>query len=91
MNTDRRRHPRIPMEVEVELHVPAEALRVVRTRDLSGSGVLLLMPAEGRPAIGARVQVRVVGALGDGDAPPLVPATVVRDLPEGVAVAFEGC
>lgn len=89
MNSERRRHPRIPMEVEVELHCPDEPVRVVRTRDLSGGGVMLLMPAEERPQPDARVHVRVVGTLGDeGETPPLVAGRVVRHLPEGVAVEF---
>jgi c-di-GMP-binding flagellar brake protein YcgR len=89
MNADRRRHPRIPMEVEVEFHCPGGEMRVVRTRDLSGGGVLLVISETERPPLGAQVQVRVVGTLGDeGETPPLVAGRVVRHLPEGVAVEF---
>lgn len=89
MDPERRRHPRIPMEVEVELYLPGESVRVVHTQDLSGSGVLLIMPEDDRPAVGVAVEVRVVGTLGDAnETPPLVCGRVVRHLPEGVAVEF---
>ena len=89
MHSERRRHPRIPMEVDVELYCPGEQMRIVRTQDLSGGGVLLLFSADDRPALDTQVQVRVVGTLGDeGEAPPLVEGRVVRHLPEGVAVEF---
>ena len=89
MHSDRRRHPRIPMEVEVELYCTGEEMRIVRTQDLSGGGVLLLLREEDRPAPGTQVQVRVVGTLGDeGEQPPLVEGRVVRHLPEGIAVEF---
>ncbi|HSP01589.1 MAG TPA: PilZ domain-containing protein [Thioalkalivibrio sp.] len=90
MNSERRRHPRLPMEVEVELHVPGEPMRVTRTQDLSGSGVLLLLAKEECPAPGTQVQIRVVGSIGEGEEPPLVPARIVRHVGEGVAVEFEG-
>jgi hypothetical protein len=89
MDSDRRRHPRIPMEVEVEVHVEGEPLRVGHTMDLSGGGLLVILPESECPPPGTSIQVRVVGALGDGEEPPLVPGRVVRHMGDGVAVEFD--
>lgn len=86
--SDRRQFPRLPVEVEVELHQPGQPVRVARTEDLSGGGVMLILNGHGRPEIGTRVHVRVSGLLGEGETPPLVAATVVRHAEEGVAVRF---
>ncbi|NEX21183.1 PilZ domain-containing protein [Thiorhodococcus mannitoliphagus] len=88
--SDRRQHQRLPMEVEVELHQEGEPVRIVRTEDLSQGGVLLVLNGHARPAVGSRVQVRVCGLLGGGEAPPMVEATVVRHIEAGVAVQFMG-
>jgi hypothetical protein len=78
------------MEVEVELYRPGRPSCVVRTEDLSNGGVLLILDGEERPAVGDRVQVRVAGFLGGGEAAPLVDATVVRHAEGGVAIQFTG-
>ncbi|NEV60479.1 PilZ domain-containing protein [Thiorhodococcus minor] len=89
-DSDRRQHPRLPMEVEVELHEAGEPVRIAHTGDLSQGGVLLVLNGHPKPEIGTRVQVRVCGLLGGGEEPPLVEAIVVREIQEGVAVQFTG-
>ena len=88
MDSDRRRHPRLPMAVEVELHCPGQPVRVVWTDDLSCGGVSLVLSQIERPPLGTRVQVRVVGMLGEGEIPPLVDGLVVRHVGEGMAIQF---
>lgn len=85
---DRRRYPRLPLELELELHLPGQPVRKVRSEDLSHGGVLLILGREERPALGAKVMVRVSDALGGGDPAPLVEALVVRHAEDGVAVQF---
>jgi len=85
---DRRLHPRLPFEVEVELHRPDLPVCVVRTEDLSNGGVLLILEDADWPPVGSRVQVRVSGPLGGDESAPLVEALVVRHAVEGVAVCF---
>ncbi|MBK1717767.1 pilus assembly protein PilZ [Thiocystis violacea] len=87
--SDRRLHPRLPFEVEVELYRPDCPTCVVRTEDLSNGGVLLLLEATDRPAIGTQVRVRVSIPLGGDDGAPLVDATVVRHTDDGVAIRFD--
>ena len=88
MDSDKRRHRRLPLEVEVELHRAGQPMRVVQTEDLSIGGVLLLLDDADRPPLGTLVQVRVVGTLGEGETPPMVDARVVRHAPAGVAIQF---
>lgn len=88
MDSDQRRHRRVPMEIDVELHRAGHPVCVVRTEDLSLSGVLLVLGGIEQPPLGSLVQLRVVGTLGDGETPPLVDALVVRHVLTGVAVQF---
>ncbi|MGM0676821.1 PilZ domain-containing protein [Ectothiorhodospira marina] len=88
MESDRRQHPRLPVEVAVELFREGQPARRVQTRDLSGNGVLLLISGEDAPVVGERIQVRVEGTLGDGEAPPVVHGRVVRVSDREVAVEF---
>ncbi len=85
--SDRRLHPRLPLEVEVELYRSGVPMCLARTEDLSHGGVMLLLEEPDRPAIGTMVQVRVCGFVG-GECPPMVKAAVVRHTVEGVAVRF---
>lgn len=85
---DRRRHPRLPMSVEVELYRPGQPTLAIETEDLSGGGVFLVMDAADRPSLGERVRLRLVGTLGAGETPPIVDAVVVRHSEKGVAVEF---
>jgi hypothetical protein len=88
MDADRRQYPRFPVTIEVELYRPGRPMQVVRTEDLSSGGVRLILDDDDRPPLGAKVRVRVVGTLGEGESPPLVEALVVRHASDGVAVKF---
>ncbi|NKN33497.1 PilZ domain-containing protein [Marichromatium bheemlicum] len=90
MGSDRRRHPRLPMQVEVDLFRPGHPVRRVWTNDLSGGGVMILIDDVDRPPVGTWVQLQVAGTLGSGETPPLVEAQVVRHLADGVALSFSG-
>lgn len=86
---DRRAYPRIPMEIDVEVHCPNSPVQVLRTADLSHAGLLLVMDSPDRPPVGSQVKIQAVGHLGNGERPPLVEAWVVRHVDEGFAVLFE--
>lgn len=89
-NNEKRQHPRLPVEVEVELYRSDRSMCLVWTDDLSNGGVSLTMNGHGDwPPIGARVQIRVSGPLGGDDEPPLVDAIVVRHTEAGIAVRFD--
>ncbi|ADC62502.1 PilZ domain-containing protein [Allochromatium vinosum] len=89
-NNEKRQHPRLPVEVEVELHRSGRSMCLVWTDDLSNGGVSLMMNGHGDwPPIGARVQIRVSCPLGGDDESPLVDAIVVRHTEAGIAVRFD--
>lgn len=89
-NNEKRQHPRLPVEVEVELYRSGQSMCLVWTEDLSNGGVMLTMNGHGDwPPVGSRVQIRVSGLLGGGDEAPLVDAIVVRHTDAGIAVQFE--
>jgi hypothetical protein len=78
----------MPMEVKVARHCPGEPVRVLRTPDLSGGGLLLVIPREYRPPLDMAVEVPVIGTLGaQGEIPPLLRRQVVRQPAEGVTVS----
>jgi hypothetical protein len=89
-NNEKRQHPRLPVEVEVELHRSNRSMCLVWTDDLSSGGVLLTMNGHGDwPPVGSRVQIRVSGPLGGDEEAPLVDAIVVRHTAAGIAVQFD--
>jgi hypothetical protein len=87
---ENRRHERYPISVEVEVMIPGfwrDRRRMLRTRDMSDSGVFLECEAKSCPPVGAEIQVRVIGS-SDGEALPRVRARVVRVSSDGMAVTF---
>jgi hypothetical protein len=84
---NKRRHERFPLTVEVELVDSATGKSVVQTKDLSDGGLFLRLGAKPWPSIGSVVTVRV-NETGDGAAPPLLRARVVRVTAEGIGLEF---
>lgn len=84
---ERRRHPRLPFTVGVEIYGLEGGRRLVETRDVGHGGVLLGIPGD-PPPVGSEITLRVAGDLGEGVEPPLVRARIARVSSEGVAVEF---
>ncbi|MGM0553962.1 MAG: PilZ domain-containing protein [Pseudomonadota bacterium] len=97
MTGERRRHPRIPMTVEVEAQCENGGKVTLTTNDISGGGAFLRWENVDAPGVGSLMQLgtddelmlQVFGILGDGDAPPRVRAQVIRVMEDGIAVRFE--
>lgn len=88
MSRDQRRHPRINIQVEVELIVPELGALTLQSGNLSNSGLFLCADQSMPLQIGSEVCVRLKEALGDGE-PPLVKARVVRIEEQGIGIQFE--
>jgi len=86
--SERRRHLRIGLVVEIELTLPGQKKVIVRTRNISDGGLFLVLDDIEMPPIGTEVQVRLKNQLGDGEEPPINRATVVRHEPHGIGLAF---
>jgi len=89
---ENRRFERYPIEVEVEVVVPAalrDQKRVMRTRDMSNGGLFISTDGAPLPPMGSELRVRVIQNQQGGDPMPVVRARVVRVSAEGMAVAFQ--
>jgi len=87
---ENRRDERFPITVEVEVLIPGfwkKRKRILRTIDMSNSGVFLECDEKSCPPVGTKLEVRISGTVG-GEAPPLVQAKVVRVTRNGMAVVF---
>lgn len=87
---ENRRDERYPITVEVEVMIPGfwkKRKRILRTLDMSNSGVFLECSDQSCPPVGTELEVRISGPVG-GEAPPVVRARVVRVTGDGMAVVF---
>jgi len=86
--SERRTNPRTNLEVSVEVTWPDGEVDLVRTLDLSSSGLFLLLAEDKRPPIGTKLWVRISGALPDGEKPPMTRVEVRRITDQGVGTCF---
>jgi len=90
MSDERRASYRIPVPLAVTLTWPEHGEYACETVDVSDTGVLLKGDdATPRPPVGTRVTICLSNPLGNGDAPPVLSAEVVRSDASGVALAFK--
>jgi hypothetical protein len=88
MSREQRRHPRINLQIEVELITPDLGSLTLQSGNLSNSGLFLCVEQSIPLQVGSEVCVRLKQALGDGE-PPLVKARVVRVEEQGIGLQFD--
>jgi len=89
VSEDKRKHPRRTAHLEVELSFPSGEKKVVRTRDVSESGVFLVLDKLRRPVIGEVVTVLLNNSeQNTGEVFPSCDAVVVRQEEGGIGLAF---
>ncbi len=91
MSKEKRKFPRQTLHVEVELGFPSGEKQVVRTRDVSESGVFLVLDKLRRPVIGEVVTVKLTSDDSKKIPENLFPssdAVVVRQEEGGIGLAF---
>ncbi|BFM17678.1 hypothetical protein R50073_38610 [Maricurvus nonylphenolicus] len=85
--TDNKRHsPRTPMVTRIRITNPQVGEVITKTRDISDSGVFVVMEGSDVPPIGTVVEGQVLGLPG-GEA-PIVTMEVVRVEPGGIGLKF---
>ena len=87
---ENRRDERYPITVEVEVMIPGfwkKRKRILRTRDMSNSGVFPECDGQPCPPVGTDLEVRISGPVG-GEESPVVRARVVHVTQDGMAVVF---
>ncbi len=82
---NRRRHPRIPMTVRVKVTHPAIGEKIVKTRNISDSGLFILVEPTEMPPIGEIVIGQVQGMIDD---PPSLEMEIVRTEKDGIGLRF---
>jgi len=88
MSREQRRHPRINLQIEVELITPDLGSLTLQSSNLSNSGLFLCVEQSIPLQVGSEVCVRLKQALGDGES-PLVKARVVRIEEQGIGLQFD--
>ena len=82
---NRRHSDRIPMKVQVKLAHASFGERMAYTRDISDSGLFLLVEVKGLPDIGTIIDGQVIGM---SETPPVVPLEIIRYEKEGFGAKF---
>lgn len=81
------RAERLPASFKVEASWAGET-HVYTTRNISDTGIFLVIDSGPRPALGSTVEVRLQGNLGCGEEPPTLPMQVVRLEHAGIGLRF---
>lgn len=84
--SNRRRHPRIPMTVKVKISHPSIGEKIVNTKNISDSGLFIVVEPTEIPPIGEIVMGQVQGMVDD---PPSLPMKIVRVEKDGVGLQFD--
>lgn len=80
-----RKHPRYPLSVDVKISHPDIGEKMVKTRNISDSGVFILVEPTAMPPIGEVVQGQVQG---EHDDMPVVKMKIVRMEDDGLGLQF---
>ena len=82
---NKREHPRYPLSVDVKISHPDIGEKMVKTRNISDSGLFILVEPTAMPPIGEVVQGQVQG---EHDDMPVVKMKIVRMEDDGLGLRF---
>lgn len=82
---NKREHERIPLSVDVKISHPDIGEKLVKTKNISDSGLFILVEPTSMPPIGEIVQGQVQGVVDD---PPVVKMKIVRMEDDGLGLQF---
>ncbi|MDX2504190.1 MAG: PilZ domain-containing protein [Gammaproteobacteria bacterium] len=85
--TDKRKSERYPFTTDVKISHPDIGEKIVKTKDISDSGVFILVEPTVMPPIGEIVQGQVQG---EHDDMPVVKMKIVRMEDDGLGLQFIG-
>ncbi len=83
---NRRQHPRLPMTVDVKISHPDIGEKSVKTKNISDSGLFILVEPTKMLPIGTVVDGQIQGMLEDA---PIVKMTIVRVEADGIGLQFK--
>lgn len=82
---NKREHPRYPLSVDVKISHPDIGEKMVKTRNISDSGLFILVEPTAMPPVGEIVQGQVQG---EHDDMPIVKMKIVRMEDDGLGLQF---
>ena len=88
MDKDKRRYPRRPVELDIELSYPSGQIHVVKSRDISEGGLFLVIDSASQPIIGEVLRIKLLGDSASKESLPSEEAVVVHQASDGIGVAF---
>jgi len=83
--SNRRRHPRTPMTVTIKITHESIGEKIVKTRNISESGIFIVVEPTNMPPIGSLVRGQVQGMI---DNPPILDMQIVRAENDGLGLQF---
>ena len=83
--SNRRKHDRIPVKIDVKIVHPDIGEKIVSTRNISDGGIFLLTDPVAMPKVGEKLYGQVVGMI---ENPPIRLMEVVRYESEGIGLQF---
>ena len=88
MTQDKRKYPRRPVVLDVELSYPSGETIGVQSRDISDGGLFLVLDNRDKPLLGEIIGVRLTGDSAEKETLPSSEAVVVHQAADGIGVAF---
>lgn len=82
---DRRRHPRIPVRIDVKISHPQIGEKIVKTKNFSEGGLFILVEPSELPEVGEYVDGQVQGTMEDA---PVVKMKIVRTDSDGLGLQY---
>lgn len=82
---NRRDHPRYPLEADIKIVHPKIGEKIVKTKNVSDSGLFILVEPAVMPPIGEVIQGQIQG---EQDDLPLVTMKIVRAEDDGLGLQF---
>jgi len=82
---NKRVHPRLPLTARVKISHPSIGEKIVKTRNISDSGLFILVEPTEMPPVGEIIQGQIQGPM---ENPPIVSMEIVRTEEEGLGLRF---
>ncbi|PCJ46337.1 MAG: pilus assembly protein PilZ [Gammaproteobacteria bacterium] len=88
MNMNKRRSPRLPIQLEVEFDHEQTGTVSLVTKDISDTGVFIQLTEDQQPPLGTIARVKLKNDFEDGEEAPILQMKVVRNTPTGIGLEF---
>ncbi len=88
MTQEKRKYPRRPIDLKIEIKYPSGQTELAHTRDISEGGLFLLLSEAAQPVLGEVIGLSQVAGPDSPETLPSGEAVVVHRAQDGIGVAF---